>query len=333
LVATSEHGAPPDVDIDAEAVLEQELEHEQEPEPEPELQVEIEPEIEPEAEPETESDRESESESRPERGPELEPDSEPAVRYADFTERVYDTAAGFSNPPGLRTHGGPTVADMSPKVSIATTLPLALLDETLVDLSASGVRVAAALETEPVDVGWPLSVAAERRFELPLPDQRFHDSAGAVRTLHAALPGESSVDALDRLELVRLVGLGLMALHAAELVTGGVTLDAYAFSVDPRPSLCLLRPDQLRRIGGEQLVSDAATWGRQFDEDRFEFAVLAHRMLISGHSQAGIHDLEDVQIAGIRPSQHQRLAQLWARASQEPGTRPQVAEWMEVLVP
>lgn len=283
------------------------------------------------------------AEPQVERGPEAAvPQTDPVpvherdqvVRYADYSENRYDTVAGgFPDPPGLAAQADAAPVLTPRMTSLATTLPLALLDETFADLSAGRAQVEDVLGTEPVSVGWPRSTPDGPWLEIPRPDERFCDSTGDVRTLQSALPDGGLTDALDRLELVRLLGIGLQALHTAEMVTGGVSLAAYAFTLEPRPALCLLRPDLLRRIGGEQLVADAGTWGRRFDEDRYEFAVLAHQLLVSGRPDARIQVMDDVRIAGLRRWQCQGLERLWSRASREPGTRPQMTEWMEVLLP
>lgn len=262
------------------------------------------------------------------------PERDQTVRYADYSDSTYDAVdGGFPDPPGLAAEAD-AAPTMTPAMSTLTpTLPLALLDETLAELSAGRARVEDVIGAEPVSVGWPRSAADGPRLEIPSPDERFRDSTGDVRTLQSALADGGLTDALDRLELVRLIGIGLQALHAAEMVTGGVSLAAYAFTLEPRPTLCLLRPDLLRRIGGEQLVVDAGTWGRRFDEDRYEFAVLTHQLLVSGRPEATIQIMDEVRVAGLRRGQCQRLERLWSRASREPGTRPQMTEWMEVLLP
>ncbi|NYI80635.1 hypothetical protein [Nocardioides panzhihuensis] len=262
------------------------------------------------------------------------PERDQIVRYADYSDSRYDAVdGGFPDPPGLAAEADAAPTMTPAMTSLTTTLPLALLDETLAELSAGRERVEDVIGAEPVSVGWPSSAADGPWLEIPSPDKRFRDSTGDVRTLQSALPDGGLTDTLDRLELVRLLGIGLQALHTAEMVTGGVSLAAYAFTLEPRPALCLLRPDLLRRIGGEQLVADAGTWGRRFDEDRYEFAVVTHQLLISGRPDARIQIMDEVRVAGLRRGQCQRLEGLWSRASREPGTRPQVTEWMEVLLP
>lgn len=270
----------------------------------------------------------------PESVPPIAEEPAPVVRYSDFSDTEYAVIAGrFPPPPGyVAADASGRPVEEGETATLVSSLPSVLLDEMLADLSVGRTLAEDILEAEPVSIGWPRATDG-RRFEISHPDARFCASSGDVRTLQAALPGGGLTDGLDRLELVRLVGIGLQALHAAEVVTGGVTLDVFAFAVGPRPSVRLLRPDRLRRIGAEQLVADHRTWGRRFDDDRFEFAMVAHQLLIGGQPVASPSDLDELRITGLLPSQCRDLARLWSRALDEPGSRPQVSEWMEVLLP
>ena len=138
----------------------------------------------------------------------------------------------------------------------------------------------------------------------------------------------------DRLELVRLVGAALEALHAEELFTAGIGLDSFAYALDPRPAVRFLASDEVRRVGGEFLTrpNSRDPIEDSFDSDRYEFAVLAHRILIAPQPADASPELHRRNhVPGLSAEQDQQLWGLWERATGPYGTRPQIGEWMGVL--
>ncbi|MFC6321324.1 hypothetical protein ACFP3Q_14380 [Nocardioides sp. GCM10027113] len=214
------------------------------------------------------------------------------------------------------------------------TLPAVVLDEVLHDLGEAEREVSAALRGEPAEALLPVRRAADRAYAAAAPHRRFmvtsEEGALVPRTLDQIL---GQADPFDRIELVRLVGGLLGALHARDCLTSGVALTSFACALDPRPAVLWLHPAAVRRLGGEfvNVSSGGAHRAESFDEDRFEFAVLAHQLLVSVSTQRPDTFRVPTSIPGLTDGQVRRLELLWERAAGAPGTRPQVGEWMEVL--
>jgi hypothetical protein len=201
-----------------------------------------------------------------------------------------------------------------------------LLDE----LSATQRGLEVVLRKEPVVVSLPAQGATTLDYDLGTVPAGFHDpELGTPRTLAAALPTGSSdpstdpVDALDRLELTRLVALLLQGLHDRQYFTSGVDLGSFAFGLHPRPSVVLLRGDLVRRVGGDFLTDAESTTAPSLDNDRHGFALLSRALLDAPDPSA--------VIVGLDPEQTRGAHRLWARADGPVGTRPQLTEWLAVL--
>lgn len=267
----------------------------------------------------------------------------------DLSGVVYaPVPGGYPLPPvtGGGTHAGIrplSLLGRSRATEKSTTLPVALATELIQELSSLSDRLAEGLASEPVLISLPEPIDRRNGYRVAgvAPELLTVNREGLriPRTLAQATQGkhadgDRSADALDRLELVRLVGAALERLHAEELFTSGLELSSFAFVLDPRPAVMLLDPDRVRRIGGEFLTGSRSRSGvdDSLDSDRYEFALLAHRLLVDDESpMPDLHRREHVP--GLTEEQHRRLWGLWERAAGPSGSRPQISEWMAVLLP
>lgn len=225
----------------------------------------------------------------------------------------------------------------------SSALPAGLATELLQEFSSLSDRLAAGLAQEPVVIALPVRSNRPGGYRLAGVESEFltnnGDGVRVPRTLAHAVPGrqpegERAADALDRLELVRLVGAALEQLHAEELFTSGIELDSFAYALDPRPAVMLLEPDGVRRIGGEFLTHTRPRAGAEdcFDSDRYEFAVLAHRLLVDAESSSPYLYRRE-HVPGLSVEEDRHLWGLWERAAGPLGSRPQIGEWMGALHP
>jgi hypothetical protein len=246
----------------------------------------------------------------------------------DFSSIAYpDVPGGFASPLDTR----PSLPRRDVGDSRFSTRATA---ELVAELEVAQQRLDAVLKREPIVLSLPLPGSSPRAYAMhALPREFFADSPGhEPRTLSLALPAAAesaegqAADPLDRLELTRLVGLLLESLHDQDHFTSGVVLDSFAFCLQPRPSIALLRGDHVRRVGGDFLpetVPGATT--PSLDADRHGFAQLAYQLLVT-HGQpttSAIPGLSDAQTRGAH--------RLWERSAGPVGTRPQLGEWLAVL--
>ena len=258
------------------------------------------------------------------------------VRYEELRD-------GFPSPPGApgRTAGTPAGSRHRKVDERHTVLPSAVAGAVLDQLALAQPAIAADLMSEPIEVLLPTR-AGPGHYRIQELDDRFYarakNGARHLRTLAHALPGpgldERQPDELDRLELVRLVATTVAILHARELISGGLDLDTFAFSLSPRPEVAVIHPDRLRPIGGEFLLSAPSRddWD-SLDRDRFDFGVLAYRLLVGLRGTADIDLGHRPYVLGLDDSQSNELWRLWRRLSGAAGTRPQMSEWTRGLKP
>lgn len=200
--------------------------------------------------------------------------------------------------------------------------------ELLDELSTAESTIGAALRHEPITIALPAAGSSPGSYALPRLPETFVDAdTGQPRTLRRAVESQQaadSPDALDRLELVRLVARLLDGLHAQDHFTAGVDLDAIAYALHPRPAVTLVAGDRVRRVGGD-FLSVAPSITSSMDGDREGFALLAQQLLLpDGRFE---HD----GIVGLDESQVRAARSLWNRAAGPEGTRPQVGAWLAVL--
>jgi len=204
--------------------------------------------------------------------------------------------------------------------------------ELVSELERAQQEMDASLKGEPIVLSLPSPGSTPQTYAAEAPPQQFLTDGREPRTLSLALPRATdgddpdAVDALDRLELTRLVGLLLEELHAHKLFTGGVELDAFAYCLHPRPSIALLHSDRVRRVGGDFLTATVPTdSASSMDADRHGFAQLARQLLMT-------HDLPATSlIPGLDETQTRGAHRLWEKSAGPVGTRPQLGEWMAVL--
>ena len=204
--------------------------------------------------------------------------------------------------------------------------------ELVSELVRAQQEIDVALKSEPIALSLPSPGSTPQTYAAEAPPQQFLTDGREPRTLSMALPrgadgdDPDAADALDRLELTRLVGLLLDGLHSHELFTAGVDLEAFAYCLHPRPSIALLNSDRVRRVGGDFLTATVPTdSASSMDADRHGFAQLARQLLMT-------HDRPATSlIPGLDEMQTRGAHRLWERSAGPVGTRPQLGEWMAVL--
>jgi hypothetical protein len=217
----------------------------------------------------------------------------------------------------------------------------------------TSVRAALGLAADRIDLAWPqepllLYDGGVGGYFMPRLDDAYVFSSRKlepmVRTLMAAngVPdaGVPPIDQPRAVELVHLVATWLRALHVAGVVFGDLGQQSLAFATEPvriRP----LNFDTARVLGrGSLLDSDpeaefdtaAPTHLSSFDTDRYLFALLAYRLLVSRDRSSAI-DPERVstRLIGLDESTTSQLRRLWQRALGPRGTRPTLDEWVVPL--
>lgn len=204
-------------------------------------------------------------------------------------------------------------------------LPAPVLEDMLERFDMAADPVTHALTGEPVTVALPRRHDATHYSLINLSAEP--KGRDRVMTLGDWLRGAPDpLDVLDRLECARLVARTIHALHAADLVTSGISPSSFGVSLDGRPTLWLLEPHLLRPIGGE--VLDGSLPVRGADEDRHELAGLIAELLdLRGHeSTAGTLPI----VPGLNRHQTGRVETLLRRAA-SPGRRPSAGHWLEAL--
>lgn len=226
-------------------------------------------------------------------------------------------------------------------------------------LAAHGPSIQGALNGSRIDLAWPESAieldGALSGYRMPKIPERFWFEADIgprkkrLRTLDFAVPRTSAirvpfaVSADHRLELVQLVAEFLLAMHKNGLVYGDLSWTNFAFSLHP-VELSVHDFDSSRKVGARSFTGEAAAqtpdwWDPEtpnprvaaLDGDRFKFALLAFRLLVS----QDLHSALDISLLDARGqslgAEVLRLRPLWVRASFGAGGRPQVCEWLAVL--
>ena len=148
----------------------------------------------------------------------------------------------------------------------------------------------------------------------------------------------------ERLELVKLIARWLRTMHDHDLVYGDLSWANLAFSINQKPRLAVFDFDQTRVVGQRSFTgmrpAHTVDWDDPLapdipvnpDTDRYKFALLAYRMLVS----KDLHSLIDTDavgdtVAALDAGQVARVRLLWLRASGPWGTRPSLSEWVDAL--
>lgn len=151
----------------------------------------------------------------------------------------------------------------------------------------------------------------------------------------------------ERIELVRSVGSFLASLHSFDYVYGDISWLNILYRLTPHPGILVLDMDCVRRLGARPVLStkplnspcfgdhDQSTeLGQGFDSDRYKFALLVHRMIVSLHISAPLDPAAAIgEDADLQPATLARIKTLLYRAANPPGTRPAIAEWLDALAP
>lgn len=178
---------------------------------------------------------------------------------------------------------------------------------------------------EPIYAQWPATGDNASVEYAQLPSRFTHRTAGeeALRTLSSP-----PSDVLDRLELVRLVAVGLDARHHAGLMSSGLSLESIVWTDSPVPSIGFVDHDGLRQLGGEFLgVPSHDLEPDGFDRDRRDYGAIVQHLL----SPSGSFDpYSPPRWFGLSDAACVQVARLLRRCEGPPGTRPTMSAWREV---
>lgn len=259
----------------------------------------------------------------------------PQLPLDDFSAENYvNPAHGFAPPPGASQRSGGKARVAYSLTKVSPVLPPVLAEELVGELVALEQRLEEQLQAEPIAVHLPRAAPGRAgHYQLPMLEERFlvrgDDGSVRPRTLELMLSDGLSdpsahPDALDRLELARLVTILVEELHLADTMTAGLGLDRIAVDLSQgRPAVALVDTDGLRRLGSEFLGGDPGD--RSIDTDRRELASVVVALLADGD-----HRLPD-EVAGLDKVQVSRLGLLVERTGGPRGTMPRAAEWLEAL--
>lgn len=261
--------------------------------------------------------------------PQVRPRDDSVVNDQRFVLPDFSTVSYPAVPDGFIGPGW--VASDRPRVDVGRSpYSVRATSELLAELSTAESSIRSKLHHEPITLALPAAGSSPGSYALPrLPETFVDTDTGQPRTLRRAVESPGAVDspdALDRLELVRLVTRFLDGLHAEDHFTAGVDLDAFAYTLHPRPAVTLVAGDLVRRVGGDFLASTRPAGPTpSMDMDREGFALLARSLLVpSGRFE---HD----GIVGLDESQVRAARSLWNRAAGPEGTRPQLGAWLAVI--
>lgn len=235
------------------------------------------------------------------------------------------------------------------------------------ELVEAGRRLAPFLARHGISALWPVHVFGPgdtvEGYAMPLMPDRFraeiHTPYGPdlqEATLEFALAPDPdktfypvrTLSASERLQLVRLVGVFLHALHAEDLVYGDLSLKNMRYATDPL-ELLVMDMDGVHRISTRAIpakdLANTPDWNDPhrsselplgFDLDRYKFALLVHRLIAVNHVSAAFPDdpstIAVPEDAAPDPAQREGLEFLLQRAAAgRTGSRPPIREWLSVL--
>lgn len=178
---------------------------------------------------------------------------------------------------------------------------------------------------EPVYAQWPAAGENGAVQHTELPARFIHRTATTQerRTL-----SDPPADVLDRLELVRLIAVGLDARHQAGIMSAGLSLDSIVWTDRPTTSVGFVDHDRLRHMGGEFLgPTSQDPEPDSFDRDRRDYArLVAHLLTPVIHADPW----EAPRWIGLTEATSRQVARLLQRSEGHPGTRPMMSTWREV---
>jgi len=245
--------------------------------------------------------------------------------------------------------------------------PITGAHESFDELILAGQDLAPMLEQVGVSTVWPLLRCGKGDvvdgYVMPRISDRFKIDIQAPRGVlekdatldHALLIGSDKafhparqVTSIDRLRIVRLVGVFLDALHREDLVYGDLSLKNMMFARDP-VSLLVMDLDGVHRISTPLILvkdvlhtpdwNDPSAPGqlpRGFDLDRYRYALLVYRLLVANDVSASFPTNPDSLVVptldGLEEESRAALEFLLRRAADSHGeARPPVTEWLSAL--
>lgn len=208
-----------------------------------------------------------------------------------------------------------------------------------------------------IDAAWPLqpvvSGSTLRGFVMPRIPPQFYVTVAGRRVeaqIQYAIPKAGSVFLPDvlptdtqRLEIVQRVAIFLDVLHRNDCVYGDVSWGNMLYSLNPT-TLFVLDVDSIRPLGSMNMTGhdggQTVDWNdphssgveSSFDGDRFKFALLLSRMLVTRDLSSPLAgSLEGTAVPGLSSEQHTMVADLLKRAGERAGGRPTMTEWRVAL--
>ena len=134
----------------------------------------------------------------------------------------------------------------------------------------------------------------------------------------------------------------LDSLHSRGWAYGAIRWDSILYSLDPEPRVAIRNLEGARRIGGRPAFTwrGEAAWADPrdpsqvptLDRDRFLFALMAYRLLVTQDPESPFESNSRYDVAGHwSVGELQALNLLLRRASQSPVGRPAMDLWVAVL--
>lgn len=212
----------------------------------------------------------------------------------------------------------PSSAPVAPH---ASTWPPGMTEELGRRFEEASHRASNVLRHEPAELNLPREVRGSTYNVL---DTRGDDYRRPLSDhLDRTATPDRPLDALERLEVARLLAACVAGLHAGDLATSGIDASTFTLTLEPRPSLTFTAPHGLRPVGGEPM--DGSSPIRTMDDDRHDLAVLIHDVL-----ELDRHDSTHPPL-GISARQLELLENLWSQASRPSGGRPTAERWKAAL--
>lgn len=210
-----------------------------------------------------------------------------------------------------------------------------------------------------VDLCWPLEVQREggavTGYVMPrMPEQYYFITdrrhTRTERSLDWAIKRPAALnlpfDVTDhhRFLLTLQVAYFLEAMHANGLVYGDISWRNFSFQIEPEVRISVHDFDSARIIGRpaptRSPAVDTIDWNDPevlhypvcFDTDRYKFALLAYRLMVSRTLYDRIDPTQVHEgLLGLELRQVRHIRSLFIRANGPQGTRPTILEWIRSL--
>lgn len=187
----------------------------------------------------------------------------------------------------------------------------------------------------------PIAMTTDSKGGLTGFQVRDEDRVSSPLTLADTITGANRLQHADRAAIVTEIGRILQSLHSRGWSLGGLHWDHIEYHPDSTTPIVLTGLENARPMGSLPAVvspgasglhTPADAWLPTFDRDRYQFALLVHRVLLAQHAGAHLDEPPEARSdSPFDPVQRRRLDLLRSRAAGPSGTRPTVAEWLSAL--